>query len=57
VFKSLSHIEGMLPAAESARAISYVLKAVPDQRNKTVVVYLSERGDKDIATAMKALRL
>ncbi|MCX6135643.1 MAG: tryptophan synthase subunit beta [Ignavibacteriales bacterium] len=57
-FKVLSRSEGILPALESAHAIAYVLKTAPKgSMNDIVVVNLSGRGDKDLATVMKAFGL
>jgi tryptophan synthase beta chain len=57
-FKALSRLEGILPALESAHAISYVLKFAPDQpKDNIIVVNLSGRGDKDLGTVMKAFGL
>lgn len=48
----LCELEGIIPALESAHALAYLkyLKARPDE---TVVVNLSGRGDKDLATYIK----
>ncbi len=48
----LTQLEGIIPALESAHALAYLgkLKAGPQE---TVVVCLSGRGDKDMATYMK----
>jgi tryptophan synthase beta chain len=45
----LSKIEGIIPAIETAHALAYLekLKAKPDE---VVVICLSGRGDKDLAT-------
>jgi tryptophan synthase beta chain len=50
----LSKLEGIIPALESAHALAVLpyLKATP---NETVVINLSGRGDKDLATYMKYL--
>jgi tryptophan synthase beta chain len=57
-FKSLSRLEGILPALESAHAISYVLKIAPSLPNDTIIIAnLSGRGDKDLGTVMKAFGL
>ena len=45
--KLLSQTEGIIPALESAHAISY-LKKMKIKKNQVVVVCLSGRGDKDI---------
>lgn len=50
-FKLLTREEGILPALESSHAIAYVMKLAPTlPRDKTIVVCLSGRGDKDIHT-------
>lgn len=50
-FKSLSELEGITPALESAHAVAFALKAAagmkPDQR---LIINLSGRGDKDVLT-------
>ncbi len=47
----LSRLEGIIPALESAHAIAYLGKLMPSTRkDEIVVVNLSGRGDKDIAT-------
>ncbi|RYU95975.1 tryptophan synthase subunit beta [Emticicia agri] len=50
----LTKLEGIIPAIESAHALS-VLKYLNAGVNETVVVNLSGRGDKDLATYMKYL--
>ncbi len=48
-FMKLSRIEGIIPALESAHAVSYALKLARDLSPKdTILVNLSGRGDKDI---------
>ncbi len=50
-FKVLTLEEGILPALESSHAIAHVLKLAPTlPKDKTIVVCLSGRGDKDIHT-------
>ena len=52
-FGALARLEGIIPALESAHAIAWVLKGDRNglQRGqRTVVVNLSGRGDKDVAT-------
>ncbi len=47
----LSRLEGIIPALESAHAIAYLEKLMASTRkDEIVVVNLSGRGDKDIAT-------
>lgn len=50
--KILSEIEGILPALESAHAIAYAIKYSKTNKNKTLLVNLSGRGDKDLGTLM-----
>jgi tryptophan synthase beta chain len=50
-FRILTEEEGILPALESSHAIAHVLKLAPTlPQDKTIVVCLSGRGDKDIHT-------
>jgi tryptophan synthase beta chain len=56
----LARAEGILPAIESAHAVAWVLRAagtVALPSGSTVLVTLSGRGDKDIATLMAQARL
>ena len=48
----LTKMEGIIPALESAHALS-VLKKIKFEKNDVVVVNLSGRGDKDMDTYMK----
>ena len=53
-FRVLSETEGIIPALETAHAIAYVIKTVPNMpREKIVIVNCSGRGDKDVDTAAK----
>jgi len=57
-FRALARSEGILCALESAHAIAALSKLSADLRdagNAAVVVNLSGRGDKDLATILKAL--
>ncbi|HEY6874655.1 MAG TPA: tryptophan synthase subunit beta [Geobacteraceae bacterium] len=55
-FQTLTREEGILPALESSHAIAHVLKLAPTlARDKTIVVCLSGRGDKDIHTVAGAM--
>jgi len=50
-FKLLSRTEGIIPALESSHAIAYLKKLAPQMdKTQTVIVCLSGRGDKDVAT-------
>lgn len=45
---TLAHLEGIIPALESAHAVAYALKLAPTlSKDKTMVVNISGRGDKD----------
>ncbi|HEY4150452.1 MAG TPA: tryptophan synthase subunit beta [Chitinophagaceae bacterium] len=50
----LCRLEGIIPALESAHALA-ALKQMQFKEKDTVVVCLSGRGDKDLATYMKAM--
>jgi tryptophan synthase beta chain len=51
-----ARLEGIIPALETAHAIAYLNKLMPGtNRNHIVVVNLSGRGDKDIATLSSSL--
>jgi tryptophan synthase beta subunit len=53
-FHTLSRLEGIIPALESAHAVSYAMKlARKIGRRKDIVVTLSGRGDKDIEEVMR----
>ncbi|MCD6187019.1 MAG: tryptophan synthase subunit beta [Desulfuromusa sp.] len=55
-FQKLTHIEGIIPALESAHAIAQVMKLAPTlSSDKILLVNLSGRGDKDIHTVADAL--
>ena len=48
-FYKLSQLEGIIPALESAHAIGYAIKLAKTLgKDKTILVNLSGRGDKDI---------
>ncbi len=50
-FKEVTKIEGIMPALETAHALSFVRKLAPTMdNNQTIVVNVSGRGDKDINT-------
>lgn len=55
-FKVLTREEGILPALESSHAIAHVLKLAPTlDKDKSIIVCLSGRGDKDIHTVADAM--
>jgi len=55
-FKVLAETEGIIPALESAHAISYVI-SYKDQfpKDSIIVINLSGRGDKDVASVKEYL--
>jgi len=56
-FMLLCEIEGIIPALESAHAVAYLRKLAPMLKDGSVVVInLSGRGDKDVATVSDILR-
>jgi tryptophan synthase beta chain len=55
-FQALAKLEGILPALESAHAISYARKLAEDLGpDADILVNLSGRGDKDVQTVEKTL--
>lgn len=55
-FQVLSRIEGIIPALESAHAVSYAMKlAATLAKDKIIIVNLSGRGDKDVAQVKEML--
>ena len=50
-FEYLSRTEGIIPAVESAHAVAYARQLAPKMgKDKIIVVNLSGRGDKDVAS-------
>jgi tryptophan synthase beta chain len=48
-FHTLSKMEGIIPALESSHAVAYAMKlAATLEKDKTIIVNLSGRGDKDV---------
>ncbi|WP_346912663.1 tryptophan synthase subunit beta [Clostridium sp.] len=55
-FVTLSKLEGIIPAIESAHAIAYTIKLAKTlEQNEVIVVSLSGRGDKDVSAINKLL--
>lgn len=53
-FEYLSRTEGIIPAIESAHALSYAMKIAPEMsRESVIVVTVSGRGDKDCASVAR----
>ena len=51
-FRTLSSLEGIIPALESAHAIGYAMRE-PDALGELAIINVSGRGDKDLATVME----
>lgn len=50
-FRTLTRVEGIMPALESSHAVAYAMKlAKTMSKNQSVIVNLSGRGDKDMHT-------
>jgi len=57
-FLTLSKLEGILPALESAHAVAFAMKlAKKMKRTESIVVTLSGRGDKDVETIADYLKV
>jgi len=55
-FKTLSELEGIIPALESAHALAYLPVIAPKLRKSDIVIAcLSGRGDKDVDSVQAAL--
>jgi tryptophan synthase beta chain len=55
-FQLLSHTEGIIPALESSHAVAYAAKiAGTMDKDQTMIINLSGRGDKDLQIVMNAL--
>ena len=53
--KSLSRLEGIIPALESAHAVAEAIRQAPARKGQAMVVNLSGRGDKDIGILREAM--
>ena len=57
-FKTLSEMEGIMPALESSHALAYLPKIAPKlKKTETIVVCLSGRGDKDVDSIETILKM
>jgi len=57
-FLKLAHLEGIIPALESAHAIAEVIVRAPKMNQEDIIIVnLSGRGDKDVAQAADKLGL
>ncbi|WP_262965944.1 tryptophan synthase subunit beta [Methylobacter psychrophilus] len=53
-FYALTHMEGIIPALESSHAMAYTMKLAPTMnKDETIIINLSGRGDKDMQTMAK----
>ena len=52
-FEYLSRVEGIIPAIESSHAVAYAIKAAKQYKGGAIIVNLSGRGDKDVASIAK----
>jgi tryptophan synthase beta chain len=57
-FMTLSRLEGIIPALESAHAIAYAMRIAPSlSSEQTILINLSGRGDKDADFVAERLKL
>ncbi len=56
-FVSLSRLEGIIPALESAHAVAYAMKIAPELPGQNILINLSGRGDKDLDFVVKKMNL
>lgn len=55
-FKTLSKVEGIIPALESSHAVAYALKLAPTlSPEDSIIVNVSGRGDKDVQQVFEML--
>ncbi len=55
-FQKCSAIEGIIPALESAHAVAYALRRVPEMgKNEILLLNMSGRGDKDVQEVARLL--
>ena len=53
-FKLLTRLEGIIPALESSHAIAYAMKIAKNyDKEESIIVNLSGRGDKDVETILE----
>jgi len=56
-FHLLSKLEGIIPALESAHAVSYAMKLAPKlYKDQIIIVNLSGRGDKDLEIVFETVK-
>src|ERR1043165_7433990 len=55
-FQTLSRLEGIIPALESAHAVAHALKVAAEMKaDQILIVNRSGRGDKDVNTVQETL--
>ena len=55
-FRTLSRLEGITPALESAHAVAHALKLAREMRqDQLLIINLSGRGDKDVTTVAESI--
>lgn len=56
-FQTLSKLEGIIPALESAHAIAYAIKLAKElSKDDILIVNLSGRGDKDVEQVFQMIK-
>jgi len=56
-FQTLSKLEGIIPALESAHAVAHAIKVAPEMgSDEIIIINLSGRGDKDVDTVSNSLK-
>ncbi|MFN5928606.1 MAG: tryptophan synthase subunit beta, partial [Roseiflexaceae bacterium] len=55
-FQTISRLEGIIPALESAHAVADAMRVAPTmRRDQVILINLSGRGDKDIFSVANVL--
>jgi tryptophan synthase beta chain len=56
-FKLLTRTEGIIPALEPSHALGYLIKEANNLKNEKIILNLCGRGDKDINTVSKYIKI
>jgi tryptophan synthase beta chain len=56
-FKLLTRTEGIIPALEPSHAIGYLIKDAKKFKNETIILNICGRGDKDLQTVLKHIKI
>lgn len=56
-FKMLTQTEGIIPALEPSHALGYLIRDAKKLKNETIIINICGRGDKDLQTIMKSLKI